>query len=51
MEDNINIFSNGRQPQLFLLNGRLPQYFGKWKTTSIFWQMEEDINILANERR
>ena len=27
-------------------NGRQPQYFGKWKTTSIFWQMEDDLNIL-----
>jgi hypothetical protein len=41
MEDDINLFPNGRQPQ----------YFGQWKTTSIFWQMEEDINILANGRQ
>ena len=31
MEDNLNILANGRQPQ----------YFGKWKTTLIFWQMED----------
>ena len=26
-----------------LLNGRRPIYFYKWKTTSFFWQMEDDI--------
>jgi hypothetical protein len=38
--------------------GRLPQFFGtfkatsifwdKWMTTSIFWQIEVDLNIVAN---
>jgi hypothetical protein len=37
MEVGLNILANGRQPQ----------YFGKWKTTSVFWQMEDDLNILA----
>ena len=32
MEDYLNI----------LANGRLTQYFGKWKTTSISWLMEDD---------
>ena len=35
----------------FLVNGRRPQYFGKWNTTSIFWQMVDDHNILANGRQ
>ena len=35
MEDDLNIFENGRQPQ----------YFWKWKTTSIFLKMEDDLNI------
>ena len=39
MEDNLNILANGRQPQ----------YFGKWKTTSVFWEMEDDLNILKLE--
>jgi hypothetical protein len=30
MEDDLNILANGKKPQ----------YFGKWKKTSIFWQME-----------
>ena len=29
----------------FLANSRRPQYFGKWKMTSIFWQMEDDLNV------
>jgi hypothetical protein len=33
-----------------LLNEKRPQYIGKWKTTSILWQMEDDLNILANGR-
>ena len=33
LEDNLN----------FLANGRHPQYFGKWKTTSIFWKIEDDL--------
>jgi hypothetical protein len=36
MEDDLNILRNGRQPQ----------YFDKWKMTSIFWQMEDDLSIL-----
>ena len=51
LEDDLN----------FLANGRRPQYFGKWKLTSIFWQMEDtyifggkmedDLNSLENGRR
>ena len=34
-EDKLIIFENGRRPQ----------YFWKWKTTSIFLKIEYDINI------
>ena len=29
--------------------GRRPQLFGKWKMTSIFWKMEDDLNFLKME--
>ena len=35
MEDDQNILANGRRPQ----------YLDKWKTTSVFLKMEEDLNI------
>ena len=51
MEDDLNKLENGRRPQ----------FFGKWKMTSMFWKMEynlnlgpklkDDLNVLANERR
>ena len=41
MEDDLNILSNGRGPQ----------YFGEWKTTSIFWKMTDDLNMLRNGRQ
>ena len=41
MEDDLNILENGRR-LLNLANGRRLQYFGKWKTTSISWLMEDD---------
>ena len=31
--------------------GRRPQLFGTWKTTSIIWEMEDDLNSLKNGRR
>ena len=34
----------------FLANGRQPQFFGKWKMTSVLWQMEDDLSFLANGR-
>jgi hypothetical protein len=49
MEDNLN-FVQIEDDLNILANGRLPQYFGKWKTTSIVWQMEDDLNSLANGR-
>jgi hypothetical protein len=41
MEDNLN-FVQIEDDLNILANGRLPQYFGKWKTTSIVWQMEDN---------
>ena len=41
MEDDLN----------FVDNGRLPQLFGKWKTTSIFLKMEDDLICFGNGRR
>jgi hypothetical protein len=46
---NSRLAQNGRQP--FLVNGRQPQFFSKKKTTSKFWQMEDDLKIMANGRR
>jgi hypothetical protein len=40
MEDNLNIMSSERQQQ----------YLGEWKTTLIFWKMEDDLNVLRNKR-
>jgi hypothetical protein len=39
MEEDRNILENGKQPQ----------YFGKWKTTSIFWRLEDDLNFLIGK--
>ena len=35
MEDDLNMLENGRRPK----------YFGKWKATSIFWKIEDNINF------
>ena len=58
MEDDLNIFENGRQPQFFS-NARWP-YFFQMKDNLIFCQiddnlnliqMEYNLNILANRRQ
>jgi hypothetical protein len=36
MEDSLNLFVNGRQSLLFV-NGRGPNFVGKWKTTSTYF--------------
>jgi hypothetical protein len=36
LEDNINFWANGRQPQ----------FLEKWKMTSIFAEMEDKLNFL-----
>jgi hypothetical protein len=35
----------------FLVNGRGPQFYGKWKTTSIFLYIEDKLKCLANGRQ
>jgi hypothetical protein len=47
MENDLNMLRNIRKPCFFPI-GRRPQYFAKWKTTSIFWHMEDDLNILES---
>jgi DICT domain-containing protein len=39
MEDDLNFF----------LNGRRPQFFFKWKTTSILLKMEDNLNFFLME--
>ena len=41
MDDNVNILANGRGLK----------YFGKWKTTSICWQIQDGINFLKLENK
>jgi hypothetical protein len=41
MEDDLNFSGNARQPQ----------FFRKWKTTSIFQEMQDDLNFSGNGRR
>ena len=49
MEDDLNIPVNGRRPQSHS-NGRQPQYFVKWKTISIFLQMENDLKKIMQHK-
>ena len=34
-----------------LENGKRPQDFGNWKTTSILWKIEDNLNILIKGRK
>ena len=45
MEDDLNLFVNGRRPQPFV-NGRQPQLVSKWKMTSTFLWLEGDLNCV-----
>ena len=45
MEDDLNLFVNGRRPQLFV-NGGQPQLVSKWKMTSTFLWLEGDLNCV-----
>jgi hypothetical protein len=42
--EETSIFSKMEDDLYILGNGRQPQYFVKWKKTSTFWQMEDDVN-------
>ena len=48
MEDDFNIFPNGRQPELFG-KWKTTSIIGKWNMTQLFRQMEDYINILVKE--
>ena len=41
----------GKQFKILEEYSPLPQCCEKWKTTSIFWQIEDALNILANKRQ
>ena len=53
MEDDLNFSGNRRRPKFqeiednhnFSENRRRPQFSRKWKTTSIFQKMEDDLNF------
>jgi hypothetical protein len=50
MEDYLNILAHGKQPQYFD-KWKTTSIFGKWKMTSKFWQMKDYLNIFANGRQ
>jgi hypothetical protein len=50
MKDDLNFFKNGRRPQSFGL-WKTTSTFIKWKNSSIFGEMEDDPNIFPNGRR
>ena len=41
MEDDLHFFENGRRPQ----------FFGQWKTTSTFLKMKDELNVFENGRQ
>jgi hypothetical protein len=47
MGDNHKDLENGRQLKS-LVDGRRPKYLRKWRTTSIFLQVEDHINFFSN---
>ena len=49
MEDDLN-FSKMEDNLNFCKNGRCPQFFGKWKMTSIFLKIEDDLIFFENGR-
>jgi hypothetical protein len=44
ISDDLNFCKNLQQVEDDLTN------FSEWKTTSNFWKMEDDLNILAKEK-
>jgi hypothetical protein len=51
MEYNLNSGPKLEDDLNFLANERRPQFFGKWKTTSILWKMEDDLNFVGKLNR
>jgi hypothetical protein len=50
MEDDLNFKINVRQPPFYNIYGRQPQFKYKGKTASMFWLMEEDLNVFSTGR-
>ena len=49
MEDDLNNYEIGEDLNI-LENVRRPQYFGKRKTTTTVWKMEDNLNMLRYAR-
>jgi hypothetical protein len=49
VEEKLNILTYEDDLNFISSNGRLPQYFGRWKTTSILWKMEDNFKIYQKE--
>jgi hypothetical protein len=49
MENDLFLGGNGRRPQTFSKRKTTFNFFEKWKTTSNFLEMEDDINFLNME--
>ena len=50
MEDDLN-FTKTEDDLNFFINGRRPQFFQKWKTTSIFGEREDNLKFWENGRQ
>ena len=50
MEDDLNLFLNGRRPQFFG-NGRQPQFFENWRRPQFFCEWKTTLMFLGNGRR
>ena len=59
MEDDLNFFENWRRPPFFrkctttstFWNGRRPHFFWNWRRHKLFFQKNDDLNILRNRRQ
>ena len=47
MEDDLHYLANWNDDLNFKVNGRRPQFVCKRETTSICWQREDNLNLLA----
>ena len=43
--DTLELFGKIEDKLNFEVNGRRPQFVGKWKMTSIFWQLHDDLHF------
>jgi hypothetical protein len=48
MEDNLNVLESGRRPQ-FSGTWKMTSIIFKWKTTSTFLLMEDNLNVFQME--